>query len=173
VPAGQGSLVPAGQGWSMPPIIAQAGPKASARVIDFFAGQLRNENTRAAYIRAISDFLSCAQQRGLGLSQVSPGFVGAYLDNLPFSVPTKKQRLAALRVFFDWLVTGHVIESNPAASVRGPKLVVREGKTPVLQEAELRQLFDSVPAVTVRDLRDRALLGVFVYTFARVSAVKS
>ena len=73
-------------------------------------------------------------------------------------------------MFFDWLVTGHIVETNPAASVRGPKLVVREGKTPVLQEAELRQLFDS-PAITVRDLRDRALLGVFVYTFARVSTV--
>ena len=55
--------------------------------------------------------------------------------------------------------------------MRGPKLVVREGKTPVLQEAELRQLFDSLPAMSLRDLRDRALLGVFVYTFARVSAV--
>ena len=40
------------------------------------------------------------------------------------------QHLAALRVFFDWLVTGHIVESNPAASVRGPKLVVREGKNP-------------------------------------------
>ena len=50
-------------------------------------------------------------------------------------------------------------------------MVVREGKTPVLQEAELRQLFDSLPAITLRDLRDRALLTIFVYTFARVSAV--
>ena len=70
-------------------------------------------------------------------------------------------------------MVGHryIVESNAAASVRGPELVVREGKTPVLQEAELRQLFDSLPAITIRDLRDRALLGVFVYTFARVNAV--
>ena len=111
------------------------------------------------------------QDRGFTLDKISPGFIGAYLDSLTFSVPTKKQHLAALRVFFDWLVTGHIVDTNPAASVRGPKLVVREGKTPVLQEAELRQLFDSLSTITIRDLRDRALLGVFVYTFARVSAV--
>ena len=171
ISGGQGSLAPTNEAWMMPPIIAQAGPKASARVVDFFAGQIRNVNTRVAYARAISGCLRCAQDRGFTLERISPGFIGAYLDSLPYSVPTKKQHLAALRVFFDWLVTGHVVETNPAASVRGPKLVVREGKTPVLQEAELRQLFDSIPAVTLRDLRDRALLGVFVYTFARVSAV--
>jgi site-specific recombinase XerD len=158
----------ADEDWVMPPIIAREGPKASARVIDFFSGQLRNRNTRAAYVHAISEFLRCAQNRGFALGRIPPGFVGAYLDSLSCSVPTQKQHLAALRVFFDWLVTGHVVESNPAASVRGPKLVVRQGKTPILPEAELRLLFDSIPAVSLLDLRDRALLGTFVYTFARV-----
>jgi len=173
VPAGQGSVAAPHEAWVMPPIIANAGPKAEARVVDFFAGQLRNANTRAAYVRALSEFLGCAQARGFSLGTISPGFIGAYLDALTFSLATKKQHLAALRAFFDWLVTGHIVESNPAAAVRGPKLVVREGKTPVMQDNELRQLFDSIPTATLRDLRDRALLGLFVYTFARVSAVVS
>ena len=72
VRAGQRSLAPANEVWAMPPTIAQAGPKASARVIDFFAGQLRNQNTRAAYIRAISEFLNCTQDRGFTLDKISP-----------------------------------------------------------------------------------------------------
>ena len=85
--------------------------------------------------------------------------------------PTIKQHLAAIRRLFDWLVTGQVMPTNPATSVRGPTHVVRTGKTPVLQPAEARQLLDTIDTSTVRGLRDRALLAVMVYSFARVSAV--
>ena len=85
-------------------------------------------------------------------------------------------------MLFDWLVTGHVIDVNPAHAVRGPKYVVKKGKTPVLTVDEARALLDAIGAPeegltpeqdppTVKDLRDRALIGVMVYTFARVNAV--
>lgn len=96
-----------------------------------------------------------------------------------------KQHLAALRMLFDWLVTGHVLDVNPAHAVRGPKYVVKKGKTPVLTAGEARELLDSIaiarktasrngaqpgePAIV--GLRDRALIAVMVYTFARVNAV--
>ena len=66
---------------------------------------------------------------------------------------------------------GQVVPANPAASVRGPTHVVRTGKTPVLQPAEARLLLDTIDTATLRGLRDRALLAVMVYSFARVSAV--
>ena len=68
-------------------------------------------------------------------------------------------------------MTGQVIPTNPATSVRGPTHVVRTGKTPVLQPAEARLLLDTIDTSTLRGLRDRALLAVMVYSFARVSAV--
>ena len=64
-----------------------------------------------------------------------------------------------------------VLPMNPAASVRGPKYVIKKGKTPVLSADEARQLIDSIETTTVKGLRDRALLAVMVYTFARVGAV--
>ena len=76
-------------------------------------------------------------------------------------------------MLFDWLVTGHIMEMNPAHSVRGPKYVVKRGKTPVLTNDEARALLDSIDASTLKGLRDRALIGVMVYTFARVNAVIS
>ena len=68
-------------------------------------------------------------------------------------------------------MTGQVVPANPAASVRGPTHVVRTGKTPVLQPTEARQLLDTIDTSTLSGLRDRALLAVMVYSFARVSAV--
>ena len=114
---------------------------------------------------------------------MQPVHVAAFVKELQgkFSPPTVKQHLAALRMLFDWLVTGHVLDVNPAHAVRGPKYVVKKGKTPVLTADEARELLDSIEIVrnTARaggaeadepaliGLRDRALIGVMVYTFAR------
>jgi site-specific recombinase XerC len=54
------------------------------------------------------------------------------------AAPSVKQRLAAIRHLFDWLVTGQVAPVNPAGSVRGPRHVVTSGQTPVLDPAEAR-----------------------------------
>ena len=84
---------------------------------------------------------------------------------------TVKQHLAAIRMLFDWLVLGHAVRTNPAAAVRGPKHVVRTGKTPALSAEEARALLDAIDTYSVVGLRDRALIGVMVYGFARISAI--
>ena len=84
--------------------------------------------------------------------------------------PGVKQQLPAVRMLFDWLVTGQVLPMNPAAAVRGPKHVVKTGKTPVLDGAEWCKLLNSIPAASLRDLRDRALIATLSYSFARITA---
>jgi integrase len=73
-------------------------------------------------------------------------------------------------MLFGWLVTGGVIPFNPASSFRGPNFSVKRGKTPVLTADEAHQFLDSIETGTLIGLRDRALIGVMVYSFARVSA---
>jgi len=73
-------------------------------------------------------------------------------------------------MLFNWLITGEVAPFNPVSAVRGPKHVVRTGVTPVLDGAEWRKLVDAIPMVTVRDLRDRALIATLTYSFARITA---
>lgn len=73
-------------------------------------------------------------------------------------------------MLFDWLVTGQVIAMNPASSVRGPRYSTKKGKTPVLAADEARTLLDSIDTNTHIGLLDRALIGLMVYTFARVGA---
>lgn len=157
----------------LPALIARAGARAHRRFIEFFTATIRNPNTREAYARAVSQFFRWLDDRGLTeLAQVQPVVVAAYVEKLALerSAPTVKQHLAAIRQLFDWLVTGHVLETNPATSVRGPSHVVSRGKTPVLTADEARELLDSIDTSSVSGLRDRALIAVMVYSFARVGA---
>ena len=164
-------------GWQiegLPDIVLRAGPQAAERTVEFFTAQIRNPHTRAAYGTAVMRFFAWCDARGLELAQISPIAVATYIEELQqsgYRAPTIKQHLAAIRRLFNWLVTGQVMPTNPATSVRGPTHVVRTGKTPVLQPAEARQLLDTIDTSTLRGLRDRALLAVMVYSFARVSAV--
>ncbi len=99
--------------------------------------------------------------------------VAAYVEELgrEKSAPTVKQHLAAIGMLFDWMVSGGVLSVNPAAAVRGPKHVVKKGKTPVLTAEEARTLLDSIDTSHIVGLRDRALLSVMLFSFARIGAV--
>jgi len=156
----------------VPSLIADAGDEASWRYVEFFTANIRNPNTRRAYARACAQFLAWCEGRGLSLNTIRPHDVGACVEGLQatHTMPTVKQQLAAVRRLFDWLVIGQVIPNNPAAAVRGPKHVVKTGKTPVLEVEEWRKLLASIPTETVRDLRDRALIATLTYSFARIGA---
>lgn len=148
-------------------------PKASKRVVEFFTAQINNDHTRKAYLNAARRFAAWCEGKGLqNLSSVQAFHVAAFVKELQVELapPSVKQHLAALRMLFDWLVTGQVLEMNPAHAVRGPKHVVKKGKTPVLAPEEARLLLDSIDTGKIIGLRDRALIGLMVYTFARVSA---
>jgi site-specific recombinase XerD len=158
---------------TVPAIIDRAGGQARKRFLEFFTATIRNENTRMAYARAVGAFFAWCRQYRLELLDIEPIHVAAYVERHPGSPPTVKQHLAAIRMLFDWLVTGQVLAMNPAASVRGPKHVVKRGKTPVLDAEQARQLLDSIDPAKLSGLRDRALIAVMVFSFARVSAAVS
>ncbi len=186
-----------GGGTVVPALVAAAGEAAAWRYVEFFAANIRNPNTRRAYARACGDFLGWCERRFFPpdaapaaadaapaaadaagrLAAIRPFDVAAYIEALQgrLTAPSVKQQLAAIRMLFDWLVTGQIVPQNPAAAVRGPKHVVHVGKTPVLEAAEWRRLMDAIPGpdspgVTLRDLRDRALIATLTYSFARIGA---
>lgn len=158
---------------TVPALFASAGERASTRFIEFFTANIRNPNTRRAYFKAVDAFSTWCESYGLlELASVAPIHVAAYIEQLQtqLAAPSVKQHLAGIRMLFDWLVIGQVVPSNPASSVRGPKHSVRQGKTPVLSAEETRELLDSIETDTVIGLRDRALICLMTYTFARVGA---
>ena len=157
----------------LPAMVLAAGERDAYRFLDFFASHIRNPNTRAAYFYNACEFFAWCERRGVReLVDVRPHHVAGYIEHMTqtHAAPTAKQHLAAIRRLFDWLVVGQVVPTNPAGSVRGPKYVVKQGKTPVLLGEEARRLLDAIKTETVVGLRDRAFIALLVYTFARVSA---
>ena len=173
VPSGP-AAVATGHDLAVPRMIGDAGDRAARRFLEFFAATIRNRNTRQAYHHACLQFFAwCDRHRIGGIDDIEPLHVAAYVEALgqDFSKPTVKQHLAAIRMLFDWLVTGQVVATNPAHAVRGPKHVVKRGKTPVLTAEQARRLLDSIDVSSVVGLRDRALIAVMTYALARVGAV--
>jgi len=163
-----------------PPAVFLRDERAGKRFFGFFTAHIRNRNTRRAYYKAACRFSDWCEGRGLlDLAHVKPTHIAAYIEMLGLpdlqgaglSKPTVKQHLAALRMLFDWLVVGHIIEHNPAHAVRGPKYSQKKGKTPVLDREEARALLAVIDTRSLTGLRDRALIGTMIYTFARIGAV--
>jgi len=182
-----GDLSPGRTGFTVPATIADQGDEAAERFFTFFTDTIPNANTRAAYYRNAMRFFAWTGKKRLSLDAIKSYHVSGYLAELASShaTPTVKQHLASLRMLFDWLITGQVIDANPAAAVRAAKHVVKKGKTPVLKADEARTLLDSIPLMigpepkdgeednrppSVIGLRDRALIAVMVFSFARIGA---
>ncbi len=153
--------------------------KVAERFFGFFTANHQNKNTRRAYYKAACRFSDWCECRDLSLAAVKPVHVAAYVEWIGaeepegqgLSKPTVKQHLAALRMLFDWLVVGQVIEHNSAHAVRGPKYSQKKGKTPVLNREEARALLAAIDTKSPTGLRDRALIAIMIYTFARIGAV--
>jgi site-specific recombinase XerD len=155
----------------VPSIIVAAGTAAQIAWDDFFSASLRNPHTRAAYAHAIKRFLMWVDQAKLPIERITPGMIGRYFADHPGSICTRKLHLAAIRAFFDLLVTRHIVMLNPAASVRGERYQAIEGKTPEISIEQARHLLASLEGRSLARRRDRAIVGILIYTAARAGAV--
>jgi integrase/recombinase XerD len=157
----------------IPTLFGNAGERAAFRFIEFFTASIRNPNTRIAYYQAVNRFADWCEFHNLPLENINPVHVAMYIEELgqEVSTPTVKQHLSAISKLFDFLVTGHIVQINPAYSVTAPKYQVSQGKTPILSAEEARLLLDSIDTSQIAGLRDRAIIGLMVFSFARVGAV--
>jgi site-specific recombinase XerC len=131
----------------VPALVAAAVERASYCFFEFFTAQIRSPNTRRAYARAAVEFFDWLASRGVTqITAIESVHVAAYVEQQQKarSAPTAKLRLAALRHLFNWMVIGQIMPTNPASAVRGPRHIVRRGKTPVLDPLEARQLIDAI-----------------------------
>lgn len=160
-------------GLHIPAIFAGENQAHAIHVAEFFAAHIRNIHTRRAYLRAITKFATFCHQHGIiDLKHVQPLHIAAWIEQegQRYSKPTVKQALAATKALFDWLVIRQVLPHSPAASVRGPRYSAKRGKTPILDAPTTRTLLDAIEIDTSIGLRDRALIGIMVYAFARIGA---
>jgi integrase/recombinase XerD len=151
----------------LPSLVELAGGAACFAWDEFFYAEHHNPHTQKAYMRAVKAFLSWCEGQGLALLTITPGTVSQYLGGLGDSATKRNLHLSAIRGFFDRLVNRHVCTFNPAASVRGVKDQVIEGKTPEITVEHARTLLASIDTGHVVGLPDRAILGTLAYTACR------
>jgi integrase/recombinase XerD len=157
---------------SLPQAVALHGAQGKFAWEEYFSAHIRNAHTRAAYLRAVKAFLAWIEPIEPRLASITPGMVGHYFDQLDaLSAPSKKLHMSAIRGFFNVLVTRHLILLNPALSVRTERFSVLEGKTPEISVDQARKLLRSIDVTDPVSARDKAIIGVLIYTAARAGAV--
>ncbi len=168
---GRLSLKEGSKSCQLPALVERAGGAARFAWDEFFYAEHHNPHTQKAYMREVRRFLAWSEGQGMELPTITPGQVGQYLVSLGGSPAKRNLALSALRGFFDRLVQRHIVILNPAASVRGVKDQVIEGKTPEITIDQARSLLASVETTHVVGLRDRAILATLAYTACRAGAV--
>jgi site-specific recombinase XerC len=110
-------------------------------------------------------------KNGLASSALALGAILYPVHRFGFDPALYCAARSLLPSLLDWLVTGRILATNPAHAVRGPKHVVKTGKTTVLTGEQARELLDSIDTSTLVGLRDRALISAMTFAFARIGAV--
>ena len=152
-----------------PAIVSNAGDAARFAYDEFVYGAISNHHTRRAYRRAVDKFLLWCGD--IKLHEIVPRHVRQFMDKSQGSPASKKLYLSAIRHFFDIQVTRHAVILNPALSVRGERYQVIEGKTPEITTPQAHQLLQSIDGATLVNRRDKAIVGILIYTAARIGAV--
>lgn len=159
----------------LPAVVANAGKRAQEEFLNFFAAEIANDNTREHYLRDVARFGRWCDERNFRLEEVTTIHLAAYREELrrEVSPPTVKRHFSALRRLFGWWVEKGVLERNPVREVKTERFSRTEGKTPAFELEDMTRLFASFDTESLVGLRDRALIAVMAYTFARVEAAVS
>jgi integrase len=154
-----------------PGLIEKAGRRAFEAYYTFFAEAIPNPRTRRAYMADFARFSQWCEERGFELDRLTTIHFAAYREVLmkDLTLPSVKRHFSALRTIFGALVEKGVLDRNPVREVK-LQSYRGEGKTPALRPEEVRQLLDAIDASSAIGLRDRALLSLMAYSFARIGA---
>ena len=145
--------------------------KTAETLLNILEGRIRNPNTRNAYKTAWRSFFAFCSEYKLELDRVKPYHFGLWLKRHTGSVATQRQHLAAVRLLFDHLLEKGVVDINPAARAKPPRLERESAHTPVFEQNEIKAFLEAIKLDSLIDKRDKALCSVLLYGWARVSAV--
>lgn len=165
-----------GQDLVPPDFVVRNGTKMTSAYSEFFSLNI-NQHTNHAYANGLRLFFEHCESLGLtDVLDIEPVHVQQF--NIAqiekgYEKSSLRQYLSAVRMFLDACVVRGVLSVNPAKAVKLPRTTSGTGKTPVIVSTQVRQILDSIPRQSQKDLRDRALIGLMVYSFFRISAALS
>ena len=134
----------------------------------------RADETRSSYIAAVHQlvvFLTDRHRRPT-LDGVTRNDVRAFAVSLKHhkEPATVANRVRSLKQFFKWAIVDQLIEVDPMTGFKTPG--IPEKPIPIVSEDDLKALLNTCRAGSdIRDLRDYAILRIFISTGARRSEV--
>lgn len=143
--------------------------------IDQFVDYLKNEkrmsqNSLEAYKRDVVDFSKFCQEKGNdNILKISNGEIVSYLltlKNLGKSAATINRKLASIRSLYKYFIEKGLINKNPTANIKSPKIERKEIE--YLSLEEVNKLL-STPDDTLKGKRDKAILELLYATGIRVN----
>ncbi|HEX2420797.1 MAG TPA: tyrosine recombinase [Acidimicrobiia bacterium] len=149
-------------------------PSWASPLVESYLDRLQTQrgfssNTIAAYRRDLNHFFQfCAGTADFGA--IDRHLLRRYLATLDqegFARRSIARKLSVVRGFFEDGVRRHLLPQNPAANISRPRLPERLPRA--LPQRQVVSLLDSLPAITAKDLRDRAILELLYSTGIRVS----
>lgn len=152
---------------------------ALERPIDAFIDHLHSacgysKHTCSSYQRQLNIVTQALQEQGFNdWATLSSRAIESMLISWrrqDIGIPTIQQRLAALRSFCDHLIRLEILPSNPARSIRAPKLGKRLPKN--MDVDGIAHLLDEVPT-DLLGIRDRAMFELIYSSGLRVSELVS
>lgn len=148
-------------------------PELHEALLEFLLVRTANPHTRSVYARACGRLLRWSEREALSLTELRPMHLAIYVRDLSraLSAASVATHLSAIRRLYAWLIEKHLLLSNPAQSLRLPRVQASVGKTPVLDAARLHRYLDEMDLRDARERRDHALMSAMLYSFLRVGAL--
>jgi len=149
-------------------------------ILSNFLSEFDSKHTRRAYRTDLHRFLREMEMEAdaADFAQIDTKEIEAFLGTLKeegLSTSTIRRRMAAVRRFFDWLVSMGHLSNNPcrAASLTVSASEEKAQSPAVLTKEDLRALQRAADDNTRTGTRDRALILLIVYGALRRSEVAS
>ena len=184
-PDGDQAVRPDVSGELVPKVLCGADVKIIQSYNDFINLSIKSDDTRATYRSALSLFFRYCDDIGIeAFYDIEPAHVRSYLDYRTQElqmVASAPNHYHALKSCFQYLVDKGRLAANPAASVNYAFVRSSKGKTAVITKEDVRALLLAIPSdphdddnpAKPTDLRDRALIALMAYTFARIGGALS
>lgn len=134
--------------------------------MEWFAN-IENANTRRAYRSDVQEFMRFADIREPEeFRQVKRAHLIAWrkqLETKKLEAATVRRKLSAIASLFDHLCECNAVPFNPANGVKRPNQNSNEGKSPALSDAQAKAILEAPSAITIKGLRDRAILSILLF----------
>ena len=139
--------------------------------IDYIKDKKRlSNNTVSSYYIDIKKYINYLNSINLELNDVVENDIIGYIINLEkenVSVATVSRMISSIKSFHDYLFLNHIINNNPAKTIKKPKIEKQE--VDILTEEEIGALLKFPKLDTPKLIRDKAIFEVLYGTGIKVS----